>query len=244
MRTLLIASILLAAACARRAPEPAVADQHHREHDGSEHHGGDHHGAGHHGVSHGEMPHRFEDADAWAKRFEDPGRDAWQKPDEVISALKLPPGAVVADIGAATGYFPVRLAKALPAGKVYGADIEQSMVDYLGKRAKREGLANLHAILCAPDDPRLPEPVDLVLVVNTYHHIGERPAYFKRLAEKLKPGGRLAIIDFRKGQPMGPPEEHRIDAGQVKRELESAGYALAADHAFLPNQHFLLFTRK
>lgn len=234
MRSLLLASLLLASACARRAPEPAAA----------EHHGGEHHGAGPHGVSHHQMPHRFEDAAQWAKRFEDPGRDAWQKPDEVIAALKLPADAVVADIGAATGYFPVRLAKALPKGKVYGADIEQSMVDYLAQRAKTEGLGNLQAILCAPDDPRLPEPVDLVLVVNTYHHIGERPAYFKRLLDKLKPGGRLAIIDFRKGQPMGPPEEHRIDAAQVKSELESAGYALAADHTFLPNQHFLVFGRK
>jgi cyclopropane fatty-acyl-phospholipid synthase-like methyltransferase len=190
------------------------------------------------------MPHRFDDAEKWAARFEDPGRDAWQKPDEVIAALALKPDAVVADIGAATGYFPVRLARALPEGRVYGVDIEPSMVEYLGHRAQREGLGNLQAVLAAADDPKLPEPVDLVLVVNTYHHIEQRPAYFERLRAKLKPAGRLAIIDFRKGQPMGPPEAHRIDAAQVRAELESAGYALAAEHAFLPNQHFLVFTSR
>jgi predicted methyltransferase len=196
--------------------------------------------AAHH-HSNPQMPHRFEDAEAWVARFEAPERDAWQKPDEVLAALALSPDAVVADIGAATGYFPVRLARALPRGRVYGADIEQSMVDYLAARAKKEGLTNLTAVLCTAEDPKLPEPADLVLVVNTYHHIGERPAYFKRLLERLKPGGRLAIIDFRKGQPMGPPEAHRIDAAQVRSELESVGYALAADHTFLPNQHFLVF---
>lgn len=194
--------------------------------------------AHHHGH---EMPHRFDDAPEWAKRFEDPSRDAWQKPDEVIAALQLPRDAVIADIGAATGYFPVRLARAVPEGRVYGADIEPSMVEYLSARAKREGLPNLHAVLAAPDDPKLPVAVDVVLVVDTYHHIDDRPAYFRRLLAKVKPGGRLAIIDFRKGQPMGPPEEHRLDAAQVRAELEGAGWALQAEHRFLPNQHFLVF---
>lgn len=201
-----------------------------------------HHGEGH-GPGHGghDMPHRFDNADEWARRFEDPERDGWQQPDRVLAALKLPPDAKVADIGAATGYFPVRLARAVPQGRVYGVDIEQGMVDYLTARAKREGLANLEAVLCSADDPKLPEAVDLVLLVNTYHHVSDRPAYFRRLQAKLRQGGRLAIIDFRKGQPMGPPEEHRIGAEQVRQELEAAGYALDADHAFLPNQHFLVF---
>jgi cyclopropane fatty-acyl-phospholipid synthase-like methyltransferase len=196
-----------------------------------------------HGHHHGHMPHHFDNATEWAKTFEAPDRDAWQKPDEVIAALKLAPDAVVADIGAATGYFPVRIARSVPKGRVYGVDIEQSMVDYLTARAKNEGVANLTAVLGSPDDPKLPEPVDLVLVVDTYHHIENRPAYFERLASKLKPGGRLAIVDFRKGQPMGPPEEMRIDLPQLKDELAKAGYSLAQSFDFLPNQYFVVFAR-
>ncbi len=129
----------------------------------------------------GHMPHSFDNADEWAKRFEDPARDAWQKPDEVVAALALAPDAKVADVGSGTGYFAVRLARAVPRGHVYGADIEPDMARYLAERARREGLSNLTPVLAAADDAKLPEPVDLVLVVNTYHHIGEREAYFRRL---------------------------------------------------------------
>lgn len=194
-------------------------------------------------VHHGAMPHRFEDANAWAQEFEDPARDAWQRPEEVITALALPPDAKVADVGSATGYFAVRLARAVPKGHVYGVDIEADMARYLTERARREGLGNLTAVLGEPADPKLPEPVDLVLVVDTYHHISERTAYFRRLLGSLTPRGRVAIIDFRKGQPMGPPEQHRLEPAQVRQELEAAGYRFVEEHGFLPNQYFLVFTR-
>lgn len=194
-------------------------------------------------VHHGAMPHRFEDAETWASRFEDPARDAWQKPEEVIAALALPPDAKVADVGSATGYFAVRLAKALPKGHVYGVDIEADMARYLTERARREGLGNLTAVLGEPADPKLPEPVDLVLVVDTYHHISERTAYFRKLLGSLTPRGRVAIIDYRKGQPKGPPEQHRLEPAQVRQELEAAGYRFVEEHGFLPNQYFLLFAR-
>ncbi len=213
-------------------------------------HGGGHaaphaaHASGEHGlVHHGAMPHRFEDAEAWAQRFEDPARDAWQRPDEVLSALALAPDAKVADVGSATGYFAVRLARAVPQGRVYGVDIEPDMARYLEERARREGLGNVTAVLAAPEDARLPEPVDLVLVVNTYHHIGERDAYFRRLLGSLKHQGRVAIIDFRKGQPMGPPEQHRLPPEVVRQEMAAAGYRFVEAHDFLPNQYFLVFTR-
>jgi len=228
--------LLAASACAHSPPEAGQAA----------HAGTGHHSAGHHaeGVSHhGAMPHAFDNADQWAERFEDPARDAWQKPDEVLAALALLPDARVADVGSATGYFAVRLARALPQGRVYGVDLEPDMARYLTERARREGLSNLTPVLAAPDDARLPEPVDLVLVVNTYHHIGEREAYFRRLLGTLKPHGRVAIIDFKQGQPMGPPEQYRLPPGQVRQELESAGYRLAGEHGFLPNQYFLVFSR-
>lgn len=196
-----------------------------------------------HGEHHGAFPHRFEHAEEWAKRFDEPERDAWQKPDEVVKALSLPADAKVADIGSATGYFAVRLARAVPQGKVYGVDIEPDMGRYLGERAKRESLSNLEPVLAEPADPKLPEPVDVALIVDTYHHIGDRGTWLRRLGEKLRPGGRVVIIDFRKDSAKGPPPEHKLSPEQVRQELEAAGYHETRTHTFLPDQYFLEFQR-
>jgi predicted methyltransferase len=185
--------------------------------------------------------HRFSDAERWARVFDDPGRDAWQMPEEVIVALSLEPDAIVADLGSGTGYFAVRLAGVLPRGRVYGVDLEPDMARYLAERARREGHENIVAIVGAADDPRLPEKVDLVLLVDVYHHIDERERYFRRLHASLKPAGRVAVIDFRIDSPAGPPVAARIEPGQVIAELQAAGYRLAREHDFLPNQYFLVF---
>ncbi len=185
--------------------------------------------------------HRFHDADKWAKVFDDPARDVWQKPHEVIVALALAPDAVVADVGSGTGYFAVRLAHRVPKGRVYAVDTEPDMVRHLAERAKREGLANLVSLAGAPDDPRLPAKMDLILMVDVYHHIAKREEYFRRLQGSLKPAGRIAIIDFREDAPMGPPKRERISAERVRAELGRAGYALAEEHGFLSNQYFLVF---
>jgi cyclopropane fatty-acyl-phospholipid synthase-like methyltransferase len=185
--------------------------------------------------------HRFSGAERWARVFDDPARDRWQKPDEVIAALALTPDATVADIGAGTGYFAARLARAVPKGRVYAVDIEPDMVRYLGERAKREGLPNLRPVLGKPDDPQLPESVDRVLIVDTYHHIGDRVAYFERLRARLKPGAEIAIVDFTLDSPVGPPRSARVAADVVRAEMQRAGYALAAQHDFLPHQYFLVF---
>ncbi|MCU0700936.1 MAG: class I SAM-dependent methyltransferase [Myxococcaceae bacterium] len=191
--------------------------------------------------SHGHAHHRFEHAEEWAARFEDPSRDAWQKPDEVIAALGLPKNASLADLGSATGYFSVRFARALPEGLVYGVDVESSMVDYLKARAEKEELKNLKVVLAAFDDAKLPEPVDCILIVNTIHHIQERPAYFTKLAASLKPGGRLAIIDFKKGSKRGPPDAEKLTVEQVTAELAEAGLVPQSSWAFLPDQYFVTF---
>jgi SAM-dependent methyltransferase len=194
-------------------------------------------------AQHGHQPmHRhFSDAERWAQVFDDPARDKWQKPGEVIGALALARDARVADIGSGTGYFSARLARAVPQGKVYGADLEPDMVRYLNARAQKEELANLSAHVAAPDDPKLPEPVDLVLVVDTYHHIGARPDYFAKLQKALRPGGRVAIIDFKLDSPTGPPPAGRIAPEQVEKEMARAGYRRLAAHDFLPYQYFLVF---
>ena len=185
--------------------------------------------------------HGFAGAEKWAKVFDDPERDAWQKPDEVIRALKLAPGALVADIGAGTGYFAVRLARAVPQGRVYGVDTEPDMVRYLTHRAQRAGLGNLTAVAAKPNDARIPAAVDLAILVDTYHHVPDRERYFRALQKSLRPGGRLAIIDFTLDSPVGPPKGARIPANKVKQELARAGYELVQEHAFLPNQYFLVF---
>jgi len=195
--------------------------------------------AGHGGSGHHE--HQFRDAERWARIFDDPSRDAWQKPDEVIRALALAPDATVADIGSGTGYFAVRLARAVSRGHVYGSDLEPDMVKHLAGRARREGLANLTAVQAAPDDPRLPRPVDVALMVNTYHHVGDRVSYFRRLGGSLRPGGRVAIVDFLPDAPAGPPRQARIPAAAVKEEMGRAGYGLVTEHTFLPYQYFLVF---
>jgi SAM-dependent methyltransferase len=190
-------------------------------------------------VEHSE--HRFSGAEKWAQVFDDPERDAWQKPHEVIQALKLAPDASVADIGSGTGYFAVRLAHRVPKGRVYGVDAEPDMVRYLAERAKRDGLANLTAVAAKPNDPGIPSAVDLVILVDTYHHVPNRERYFRALQKSLKPGGRLAIIDFTLDSPVGPPMRARIPADAVKKELARAGYALGEEHTFLPHQYFLVF---
>ena len=185
--------------------------------------------------------HRFGDTEKWSKVFDDPERDAWQKPHEVITALKLKPDAIVADIGAGTGYFAVRFAHMLPQGRVYGVDTEPAMVKHLAERAKREGLKNITAVAAKPGNPNLPERADLVVLVDVYHHVEDRERYFRSMQKTLKPGGRVAVIDFRMDSPVGPPRKARVPPDTVKTEMKRAGYALSQEHGFLPNQYFLVF---
>jgi cyclopropane fatty-acyl-phospholipid synthase-like methyltransferase len=190
------------------------------------------------------MERHFDNAEQWAKEFDDPARDAWQMPSRVIDALGLRPGQAVADIGAGTGYFSSRLARAAAAPTVYAVDIEPSMIEYLRSRAAKEGLKNLTPVLAGADSPNLPAPVDTILIVDTYHHIPNRVAYFTKLKGSLKPGGTLAIVDFRKDAPSGPPAEFRFTPDQISAELEQAGFSLATQHGFLPRQMFLLYRVK
>ncbi len=175
--------------------------------------------------------------------FENAGQ-AWQKPDEVLDALQLAPTAIIADLGAGTGYFSVRIAKRVPQAKVYAVDIEPDMLRYLGERKHEEHLIGLQPVQASADAAHLPELVDLVLVVDTYHHIDNRTAYFAKLRESLRPDGRLAIIDFKVDAPEGPPPEFRMPPEKVIAELEAAGYKLVATHPFLPRQYFLVFEPK
>lgn len=187
------------------------------------------------------MQHRFDDPAKFAKSFDDPARDAWQMPDKVIGALGLKAGMAVADIGAGTGYFSMRLAKVAADLTVYAVDIEPAMVEHLKTRAKSEHLMNVVPVLAGAAGPNLPKPADVVLIVDTYHHIPNRTAYFHDLRKSLTAAGRVAIVDFRKDAPEGPPVEFRFTAEQIETEMKQAGFRLEAKHDFLPRQHFLVF---
>ncbi len=187
--------------------------------------------------------HRFGDAEHWAQKFEDPARDIWQKPEVVLTTLELEPHHTVADIGSATGYFPVRIAHHVPRGRVWGVDIEPDMVRHLNDRARREGLTNLVSILGTADDPLLPEQVDRVLLVDTYHHVENRTHYFEDLRRSLRPDAWIVIVDFLMGDfPVGPPDSMKIEPVAVEAELDAAGYSLIRrDEISLPYQYILVF---
>ena len=191
----------------------------------------------------GAFHHRFEGAENWAKEFDAAERDDWQKPQAVLDALRIEKSAIVADIGAGTGYFASRIARLAPQGRVYAVDVEPDMTRYLGERAKREGLSNLLPVLAQADNAALPEPVDLALVVDTFHHIGHRVAYFTRLKSSLKDDGRLVIIDFKSDSPNGSPPQYRIPLEQAADELIAAGYTLVEAPSFLPRQYMLIFRK-
>lgn len=188
-------------------------------------------------VEHQHHPPR--DAAEYARVLEDPARDAWQKPHEVVMALDLKRTDAVADIGAGTGYFARRFAN--HAGKVYAVDIDQNLL----KRAADKAPKNLEIVLATPDDPKLPPAsVDLIFICDVLHHIENRPAYYRKLNAALKPGGRIVNIDFYHRQlPVGPPPEMKIPEEQVVKEFAAAGFKLVRKHDFLPHQYFLEFGR-
>jgi arsenite methyltransferase len=174
--------------------------------------------------------------------YEGFGRDRWQQPEQVIEALDLAPGHVVADLGAGGGYFTFRLADAVgPSGHVYAVDIDPDMLAHLERRAREEGYGQVQVVRAEADDPRLPEPVDLVLTVNTYHHLPDRPAYFRNLRPKLRPGGRVAVIDFDGEGWFQRLMGHFVAPEEIRREFEEAGYDLLDSHDFLSRQSFLIF---
>ena len=175
--------------------------------------------------------------------YEGFNRDQWQQPERVIQSLKIQPGSHVADLGSGSGYFTVRLAKAVgTTGKVYAVDIDVEMNDAVAKRAKNEGVPNVEVILARPDDPLLPaNGIDLIFTSNTYHHLHNRVAYFANLRRYLRPDGRVAIIDFDRRSWFEGMFNHYTPSEFIKREMEQAGYTLQREFDFLDRQSFLIF---
>jgi ubiquinone/menaquinone biosynthesis C-methylase UbiE len=194
---------------------------------------------------HDATSHRsFADVESWTKVFDDPARDEWQKPAALVSALGLAPGATVADLGAGTGYLSRYLAASVgPGGTVLAVDTEPNLVRHLRDRAEKERTPNVVPVLASADNPRLPAGgVDVVLILDSYHHLDDRLTYARGLRRFLRPDGRIAIIDWQKRPlPVGPEMDHKLAREHVLDEMNQAGYELAAEPDVLPYQYFLIF---
>lgn len=182
----------------------------------------------------------FANAEHASAMLDDPDRDAWQHPDDVVRALALAPTMTVADVGAGTGYFAVRLARAVPQGEVIATDIEPDMVRHLEERARREQLSNVRAVRASRAASGLaPDSVDAILVVDVWHHLDDRASYARDLAAALHPGGRLLVVDFTRDARRGPPQHMRLAPETIIGELAAAGFSAKLSPIALPDQYMI-----
>lgn len=191
-----------------------------------------------------EMHRRHQDPSAYRAALDDPARGEYSKPGEVLRALAFREGEVVADIGSGTGYFTVRFARAVgERGRVYAVDVSPDMIRHLNRRLRDEGIGNVVTVLSDPDDPLLPDgSVDRFVIVNTWHHIEDQVGYLEKMKRMLRPGGQVVHIDFQKRDvPVGPPISEKIAREDLVKQMEDAGFRLAAEHDLLPYQYFLVF---
>lgn len=164
--------------------------------------------------------------------------------ERIVSELELKPGDLVADVGAGTGLLSRPFARAVaPTGTVYAVDVNRELLEHIRATAVREGLDNLVTVEGDPDDPRLPEPVDVIVICDTLHHIESPDRYLARLPRYLKPGGRLAVIDFYRDQSPHWSSSLRIGAADVQRWAQAAGLRKSAEHDFIESNFFLIFSR-
>jgi arsenite methyltransferase len=192
-----------------------------------------------------EMHRLHQDSKAYIAVLEDPARDAYQKPHEVVMSLGLKEGETVADIGAGSGYFAFRLSHHVgESGRVYAVDINPDMILYMNRRIRDMKVKNLITVLAAPDDPLLMDAsIDLFFVCETWHHIQNKTQYLALMRKMLKPGGRIVMIDFKKKDlPVGPPDEMKIAREDVIDQMKAGGFRLAKEYTFLPYHYFLVFS--
>jgi SAM-dependent methyltransferase len=178
--------------------------------------------------------------------LEAPDRDEWQRSHQVLDALGIADASVVADVGAGSGWFTVRLARRVgPNGIVYAQDVQSEMLAAITRRVSREGLQNVRTVKGSGSNPNLPSnALDAVLIVDVVHEIEDRVTLFRNLATSLKPLGRIGVVDFRPGGAgPGPDADERVAPEVVEAEARRAGLRLTSSEAFLPFQYFLIFGR-
>ena len=160
--------------------------------------------------------------------------------------LGIGEGSIVADLGAGGGWFTIRLARRVgPNGRVYAQDIQPEMIGAINRRVEREGLKNVQTVLGTSEDPQLPAPVDVVLIVDAYHEMDDPRTLLRNVRKSLKPGGRIGIVEHtREGHGPGPPMEERVAPERVIADAESAGLALKSRGDFLRYQYLLEFVAR
>jgi ubiquinone/menaquinone biosynthesis C-methylase UbiE len=177
--------------------------------------------------------------------LEPPDREAWQKPDQVMDALRVAEGTTVADLGAGGGWFTMRLARRVGRfGRVYAVDVQRLMIEAIERRVEREGLNNVTAILGEYDNPKLPPDArtDAVLIVDAFHEMEDPVRLLTNVARTLKTHGRIGIIDYREGDGgPGPDAAERVPPNVVISQASAAGLRLVEQQNFLPYQYFLIF---
>lgn len=179
---------------------------------------------------------------AWLER---PEREAEEAPSKAIAALKIQPGQVIADIGAGSGYYSVRLADAVGAtGRVYATDIQPEMLALIRKKLEGRSTQNIELVLGSPTETRLPDAaIDVAIMVDVYHELAQPQAFLQSLKRALRPGGRLVLIEFRKEDPRVPIRvEHKMSVREARMELEADGFQFERVIDVLPWQHILVFT--
>jgi SAM-dependent methyltransferase len=188
----------------------------------------------------------FEDVDKYIAFLERADRAAWQKPDEVVAALRLKGTETVVDLGAGSGYFSFRIARALPQGKVIALDVEPEMIRHVHHKAMTEGTPNVQAVFGKTDDPTVPADADLVFMCDVLHHVADRPAWMHKLASEMKPGARLVVVEFKEGDlPEGPPKAAKIPRAEIVEMAIGTGLTLVDEKpALLPYQMFLVFLKR
>jgi len=193
---------------------------------------------------HGLKP--FEDTEKYIAFLERADREVWQKPDAIIASLKLTGNETVVDVGAGSGYFTFRFAKALPIGHVIATDIEPEMIRHIHHRALSEHTQNVEVVLGDPADPKIPSGASLLFVCDVLHHVKDRTAWLSKLYEETPAGARLAIVEFKEGElPQGPPAAMKLPRQQVIDAVKQAGFAYQNDNSIeLPYQYLLRFEKR
>ena len=169
-------------------------------------------------------------------------REQWQKPDQIMDALKIADGSVVADLGAGGGWFTVRLARRVgPNGRVYAEDIQPLMIEAIKRKVQRENLTNVRTVLGTPKDSRLPRGLDAVLIVGAYHEMEDPVTLLRNAADSLKPQGRIGVVDYSAGAGgPGPEPDQRIDAETVIRGATAANLQVISREAIPPFMFMLV----
>ncbi len=197
-----------------------------------------------HGASPSSM-RPFAETEKYIEFLERPDRAVWQKPDEVVRALSLRGTETLEDVGAGSGYFTFRFAKALPSGRVIATDVDPEMVRHIHHKVLTEGIANVAVVLANADDPGISSTADLVFISDVIHHVANRETWLRKGYAEMRPGARLVVVEFKEGKlPQGPPESVKIPKAKLVAMLQAVGFKLVSDRPdLLPYQTFLTFEK-